>query len=128
VRAFSVMVRNAMFQKVQLAARDRFAELGGLEAAAAELSEGKVAMKAADWEAALGDYWDEHETMDAGPAARAPELLLIERADRTWTVRQIINDPEGHHDWAIVATVDLDASDAAGEPVIRTQSFRSAGA
>ena len=25
------MVRNAMFQKVQLAARDRFAELGRLE-------------------------------------------------------------------------------------------------
>ncbi|MGO9753343.1 MAG: DUF3516 domain-containing protein, partial [Solirubrobacteraceae bacterium] len=46
---------------------------------------------------------------------------------RTWTVRQIINDPEAHYDWAIVATVDLSASDAAGEPVIRTQSFRSAG-
>ena len=30
-RAFRVMVRNAMFQKVQLAARDRFAELGELE-------------------------------------------------------------------------------------------------
>jgi hypothetical protein len=41
-------------------------------------------------------------------------------------VRQIINDPEGNHDWAIVAEVDLDASDAAGEPVIRTRSF-SAG-
>jgi hypothetical protein len=40
-------------------------------------------------------------------------------------VRQIIDDPEGHHDWAIVATIDLDASDAAGEPVIRTQSFAS---
>ena len=33
-RAFRVMVRNAMFQKVQLAARDRFAELGRLEGAA----------------------------------------------------------------------------------------------
>ena len=44
---------------------------------------------------------------------------------RTWTVRQIIDDPEGHHDFAIVATVDLDASDAAGEPVIRTASFGS---
>ena len=38
-------------------------------------------------------------------------------------MRQIIDDPEGNHDWAIVATVDLDASDAVGEPVIRTQSF-----
>jgi hypothetical protein len=28
---------------------------------------------------------------------------------RTWTVRQIIDDPNGDHDFAIVATVDLDA-------------------
>ena len=84
-------------------------------------------MNAAAWEAALGDYWDEHETIDTGPAARSPELFMIERDARaTWTVRQIISDPEANHDWAIVATVDLDASDAAGEPVIRTQSFRSA--
>ena len=65
--------------------------------------------------------------MGTGPAARSPELLLIDRAGRrearAWTVRQIIDDPEGNHDCAIVATVDLDASDAAGEPVIRTQSF-----
>ncbi len=133
-RAFRVMIRNSMFQKVQLAARDRFAELGALEAAAAALSDppGRVVINAAAWETALGTYWGEYETMDAGPTARAPELLMIERSAagseaRTWTVRQIINDPEAHHDWAIVATIDLSASDAAGEPVIRTQSFRSAG-
>lgn len=88
-------------------------------------------MTAAAWESALGHYWDEHETMDDGPAARAPELLMIEPSAtaggaRAWAVRQIVNDPEGHHDWAIVATVDLDASDAAGEPVIRVRAFGSA--
>jgi len=131
-RAFRVMVRNAMFQRVRLAARDDFAALAQLEAAAAELSgtRTKIAMNAAAWEAALGTYWDEHGTLDDGPSARAPELLMIEPAPaggeaRAWTVRQIINDPEGHHDWAIVATVDLDASDLAGEPVIRTESFRA---
>jgi hypothetical protein len=45
---------------------------------------------------------------------------------RAWTVRQIIEDPVANHDFAIVATIDLDASDAAGEPVIRTTSFGSA--
>ena len=58
------------------------------------------------------------------------ELLHLHVTDHptaVWTVRQILSDPEAHHDWAIVATVDLNASDAAGEPVIRTQSFRSAG-
>jgi hypothetical protein len=128
------MVRNAMFQRVRLASRDDFAALGQLEAAAAALGETrtKIAMNAAAWESALGHYWDEYETLDDGPAARAPELLIVEPSapdgdTRSWMVRQIINDPEGHHDWAIVATVDLNASDTAGEPVIRTQSFRSAG-
>jgi superfamily II RNA helicase len=126
-RAFRVMIRNAMFLKVRLASQDRFADLAALETASSALSEVRVVMNAAAWEEALGAYWDEYETMDAGPAARAPELLMIERsaagADaRTWTVRQILADPEDNHDWAIVATVDLDASDAAGEPVIRTLS------
>jgi hypothetical protein len=127
-RTFAVMVRNAMFQKVQLAARDRYDVLAQLEAAAAALTDppGKVTMKDADWETALGAYWDEHEAVGTGPDARSPQLLMIDRAmagDRTWTVRQIIADPEDHHDFAIVATVDLDGSDAAGEPVIRTVSF-----
>jgi hypothetical protein len=129
-RAFRVMIRNAMFQKVQLAARDRFTELGQIDAAAAALSDppAKAVMDAAAWETALGSYWDEHDAIDTGPTARGPELLVIDRSEpRTWTVRQIINDPEFHHDWAIVATVDLDASDAAGEPVIQTRSFQAAG-
>jgi hypothetical protein len=113
------MVRNAMFQRVQLAARDRFAELAALEP-------DRAGMSATDWETALGEYFDEHESLDDSPAARSPELLMIQRSERTWTVRQIIDDPDGNHDWAIVATVDLEASDAAGEPVIRTHSFASA--
>jgi len=133
-RAFTVMVRNAMFQKVALAARDRYAELSRLEVAAAGLTEppGRVTMTAAAWEDALGAYWDEYESMGTGPSARSPGLLMIERhraveGRRVWAVRQIVEDPEGHHDFAIVATVDLDGSDAAGEPVIRTESFASAG-
>jgi superfamily II RNA helicase len=119
-RAFGVMVRNAMFQKVQLAARDAFGALAALE------GEGKVAMPAHKWESALGAYWDEYDTLGDGPEARSPALLMIDRSSpRLWTARQIIDDPEGNHDWAIVATIDLDASDALGEPVIRTQSFGS---
>ena len=84
-------------------------------------------MTAAAWEEALGAYWDEHESIGTGAAgalaAAADDRRDDGRQPRTWTVRQIIDDPEGHHDFAIVATVDLDASDAAGEPVIRTTSF-----
>lgn len=129
-RMFLVMVRNAMFLRVRLAARDDFHELARLDAAAAAMTDppGKIAMRAPQWEAALGAYWDEHEQIGTGPAARSPELLLIDRdppdaKGRRWTVRQIVDDPEDHRDFAIVADVDLDASDTAGEPVIRVRSF-----
>ena len=86
------------------------------------------------WDAALGSYREEYESIGSGPDASSPKVLMIDRnggagagATRTWAVRQIIDDREGHHDFAIVATVDLDASDAAGEPVIRTASFGPAG-
>jgi hypothetical protein len=132
-RAFTVMVRNAMFQRVQLASRDRYDGLAQLEAAAAALTDppGKVRMNAAAWEAALGTYWDEYESMGSGPDARSSQLLMIDRTPggdggRRWIVRQIIDDPESHRDFAMVATVDLDASDAVGEPVIRTESFGNA--
>lgn len=132
-RTFVVMVRNAMFQKVQLASRDRYDELARLDASAAALTDppGRPAMTEAAWEDALGAYWDEYESMGNGPQARAPRLLTIDRGApaagaRTWTVRQAVDDPDGHHDFAIVATVDLDASDAAGEPVILTASFAPA--
>ena len=80
-RAFTVMVRNAMFQKVALAARDRYGELAELDAAAAALTDPptRVAMNAAAWEEALGAYWDEHESMGSGPDARSPRLLIIDR-------------------------------------------------
>ena len=134
-RAFTVMVRNAMFQKVKLAARDDADGLAQLEAAAAALTDppGKVTMSADAWEGVLGAYWDEYDSMQTGPDARSPQLLMIDQTPagtappaRSWIVRQIIDDPEANHDFAIVATVDLGASDAAGEPVIRTTSFGSA--
>lgn len=34
------------------------------------------------------------------------------------TARQILDDPAGDHDWGISATVDLAASDEAGEAVV----------
>ncbi|MDO8211103.1 RNA helicase [Conexibacter sp. CPCC 206217] len=131
VRTFTTMVRNAMFQKVKLAAQDRVDELAQLDAAAAALTDppGRIAMRAPAWEDALGAYWDEYESMGSGQLARSPELLLIDRSApagdgaRRWSVRQIVDDPDDNRDFAIVAEVDLDASDQAGEPVIRTLSF-----
>ncbi|WP_130866368.1 DEAD/DEAH box helicase [Acidipropionibacterium timonense] len=115
-RAFRVAVRNAMFRKVILAADDDFEALASLEPTGS-------AMTADVWEDALGDYWDEFDDLDDGPDARSPALFLIEKQRRLWTVRQIIDDPEGNHDWSILATVDLDECDEAQDLVLRTRAF-----
>ncbi|MCK9249970.1 MAG: DUF3516 domain-containing protein [Solirubrobacteraceae bacterium] len=132
-RAFAVMVRGAMFQRVRLAARRDHEGLARLDADAAALTDppGKVALRAPQWETALAAYWDEYDQMGSGPSARSPDLLLIDRDPphdgdrpaRRWRVRQIVEDPEEHRDFAFVVDVDLDASDQAGEPVIRTVGF-----
>ncbi|HEV7168102.1 MAG TPA: DUF3516 domain-containing protein [Micrococcaceae bacterium] len=114
-RAFRVMVRNEMFRRVELAADDDIDALGALD--------GDAGWDAERWGDALDGYWDEHEYLNDGPAARGPDLLVITTADGVWNVRQILDDPEGNHDWSIRAEVDLAASDAAGTAVIRVQDF-----
>ena len=115
-RAFRVLVRNAMFRKIELAASDDVDGLAALEPAG-------TAMTRAAWDAALGDYYDEHDEIQLGPEARGPGLFVVDEAGRTWGVRQIVDDPAGDHDWAITASIDLDACDDAGELVVRTLAF-----
>ncbi|MBX6767500.1 MAG: DUF3516 domain-containing protein, partial [Actinomadura rubrobrunea] len=110
-RAFRVLVRNAMFRRVELAALEKYDELGELD----------PDLGADGWAEAMEGYWAEHDDLLTGPDARGPKLLMIEEVpeEGLWRVRQVFDDPEGHHDWGISAEVDLKASDEAGEAVIR---------
>jgi superfamily II RNA helicase len=110
-RAFRVLVRNALFRRVELAALRRHDDLGALDEDAG--------WDAARWAAAMGGYFSEYADLGTGPDARGPHLLVIEEGPTRWTVRQIFDDPEGDHDWGISAEVDLAASDEAGEAVVR---------
>jgi hypothetical protein len=38
-------------------------------------------------------------------------------------VRQIVDDPQGNHDWSITARIDLAECDQAGELVVHTLAF-----
>ncbi|MCD2500088.1 DEAD/DEAH box helicase [Microbacterium nymphoidis] len=105
-RAFRILVRNELFRRVQLAAREDMAAL-------AELDPGF------DWEGALDGYYAEHDTIGTGPDARSAAMLLFEEGASEWRVRQIIEDPAGDHDWGISAVVDLAASDEAGAAVLQ---------
>jgi Domain of unknown function (DUF3516) len=110
-RAFRVLVRNALFRRVELAALRHWATLGELDAASG--------WDADAWADALEPYFESYDGIGTGPDARGPALLMIEQGRERWTVRQILDDPEGDHDWGISAEVDLAASDEAGAAVVR---------
>ncbi|ARQ67462.1 DEAD/DEAH box helicase [Streptomyces marincola] len=115
-RAFRVLVRNALFRRVELAALDRTDELGALD--------GDAGWDADAWAAALEGYWQEYDEIGTGPDARGPRLLHIEERpeDGLWRVRQTFADPAGDHDWGISAEVDLTASDAEGRAVLKVMA------
>ncbi len=112
-RAFRVLVRNALFRRVELAALEKYEELGDLDADAG--------WDADAWGDAMDAYWDEYDDLGTGPDARGPKLLRIEEEPREgrWRVRQTFADPEGDHGWGISAEVDLAASDEEGRAVLR---------
>ena len=110
-RAFTAMVRNALFRRVQLFARERWDELGELDSAA-----GWTAQR---WAEAGEAYFTEHESVGTGADARGPALLVFDRRPDIWRVRQILDDPAGDHDWGFDAEVDLGASDESGSLVLR---------
>ena len=109
-RAFRVLVRNALFRRVELAALRRWDELGELDAGAGWDAEA--------WEDALLPYFEEHGEIGTGPDARGPALLILKEEPREWVARQIFDDPAGDHDWGFSATIDLAACDEAGEAVL----------
>jgi superfamily II RNA helicase len=110
-RAFRVLVRNAMFRRVELAARRRYDELGELDA--------EDGWDAERWAAALDGYFTEHAELQTGADARGPALLLVDRHPGRWQLRQIFDDPAGDHDWGISAEVDLAESDRSGRAAVR---------
>ncbi|MFR5090895.1 MAG: DUF3516 domain-containing protein [Adlercreutzia equolifaciens] len=96
-------VRNALFARVRLAALDRTRELGNLDE---EWGHGERA-----WNAALDDYFAEHNEIRLDSDARSAAYLMIdegpEQRSHAWHVRQIFLDEEDAGDFRIEADVDL---------------------
>ena len=136
-RVLKVMVRSAMFLRVEHVAFDRVSALVGLDRAAAAKCdpERELLMDRAAWDAALDAYYAEHDSLASDGDARGPSYLSIEPASgpqpggdpdvqaRLWEVRQTLADPAENRDWVIDAVVDLDATDEAGELVMLTESM-----
>jgi hypothetical protein len=111
-RAFTVMVRNAVFRRVELLARG--------DAAALAASEGPGGWDEGAFRHALAALRAAHPQVLTGGDARSAALVQVGRAPGRWQVRQVLDDAEGDRDWGLHVEVDLAASDELGEPVLRT--------
>ena len=112
-RGVTLLVRNALFQRVRLAARGHVRELGELDEA--------WGMGEMRWQRALDAYHEVHDEILTDADARSRAFLSIdeadERAERVWHVHQIFSDEAGDRDFGIMADVDLDATQEEGAAV-----------
>ena len=76
-----------------------------------------------DWDAALDAYEAQHTAIGTGPDARGPSFFRYAGS----TAVQVLQDPDGDHDWALTATVDVTASEESGEAVIQVTGFAPLG-
>ena len=131
--AFRVAVRREMFRRVELMARDDVEALGRLDASSGWGED--------RWDEVLGRYWDEYDWIGTDTSARAISLAPLDEApDETalatagvserlrealdasgrqvWLATQVLEDPDGDHDWRLTALVDLAECDREGRAVV----------
>jgi hypothetical protein len=110
-KGLEVLVRNALFARVRLAAYDESERLG-------ELDE-PWGWNAVRWRASLDEFYDHHEDVELDADARSWDYLTIDTAaeasDHRWHVRQMFKDTDGDRDFGIDADVDLDVTQQDGE-------------
>ncbi|OLO46706.1 DEAD/DEAH box helicase [Actinomyces oris] len=135
--AFRVAVRREMFRRVELMARDDVEALGRLDASSGWDED--------RWDEVLGRYWDEYDWIGTDTSARAISLAPLDEApDETalaaagvserlrealeasgrqvWLATQVLEDPDGDHDWRLTALVDLAECDRDGRAVVHLLS------
>ena len=119
-RGMTLLVRNALFRRVSLAARERADELGELDEA--------WGMGELRWRRALEAFFEAHEELLVDGDARSTAFFTIDESDElkpategghVWHVHQIFHDSDGDHDFGIMADVDLDATQEESEAVFK---------
>lgn len=119
-RGMTLLVRNALFRRVSLAARERADELGELDEA--------WGMGELRWRRALEAFFEAHEELLVDGDARSTAFFTIDESDElkpaaegghVWHVHQIFHDSDGDSDFGIMADVDLDATQEESEAVFK---------
>lgn len=112
-RALTLLVRNALFARVRLAAHDDADTLGELD--------GAWGWRTPAWRQALARFHEEHEEILLDADARSAAYFSIDETDeksaRVWHVHQVFRDSDDDHDFGIWGDVDLDATQEEGAVV-----------
>ncbi len=114
-RGVTLLVRNALFRRVTLAARDHTDQLGDLDA--------DFGMTEVRWQRVLNAYHEVHREIYTDGDARSAAMFSIDESDEhtahVWHVHQIFADEDSDHDFGIMADLDLDATQEEGEAVFK---------
>ncbi|MDO4503073.1 MAG: DUF3516 domain-containing protein [Coriobacteriia bacterium] len=120
-RGMTVLVRNALFQRVRLAAQRKIEQLAELD--------GDWGFGVARWSEVLDRFYADHEELLTDGDARSTAYFTVDESGEaehhTWHVEQVLHDVDGDHDYRIVAEVDLDATQDGGEVVFSSYNVGS---
>ncbi|MDO4401092.1 MAG: DUF3516 domain-containing protein [Coriobacteriia bacterium] len=144
-KGLTLMVRNALFTRVKLAARpgdaaqaetstlllDGFeVEAEPAEVYAEDIADAAAALGELDaewgfgeraWREILEDFYDAHDSLRTDADARSATYFELDTSEEEtkhrWHVRQLFLDSDGDLDFRISADVDLDASQEQAEAV-----------
>ena len=114
-RGLTLLVRNALFARVRLAALGKVEELGDLDA--------DWGYRSVVWQQALDAFHAEHDQILLDADARSSAYLDIdekdEKTEHIWHVHQVFRDSDDDHDFGIWGDVDLDATQDEGSVVFK---------
>lgn len=112
-RGLTLLVRNALFARVRLAAHGHTDKLGKLD--------GEWGWRAPVWQKALDRFHDAHEEILLDADARSAAYFSIDERDEksahVWHVHQVFHDSDDDRDFGIWGNVDLDATQDEGAVV-----------
>ena len=112
-RGLTLLVRNALFARVRLAAFGDVEALGKLD--------GEWGWRAPVWQRALDRFYEEHDEIVVDGDARSTAYYTIDESDErsahVWHVHQVFRDSDDDRDFGIWADVDLDATQDEGAVV-----------
>ena len=111
----TVLVRNAMWRRVRLFAREELPTLGDLDQ--------PWGMGERRWRAVLDEFHAAHDELLLDGDARSTAYFQVddtdEKTDHVWHVTQILHDADGDNDFQIKGDLDLDAAQEQGEVVFK---------